>query len=160
MGSSAWSLCIRRPRESIWGAGRSALSGPPLWVGQRSGPWDPSGRDEGLSVMALSGPGLAVDGAVRLGFASKTDDSPEAAPKLLQDEALCHGLRLVGQLRLLRLLQQTVTRHLRHFLCYECVRQPREKFINIWVITGRPFYNTKITQRVLFKYSMRFLDSC
>ncbi len=80
-------------------------------------------RAGGLWVTAL-----AVDGTVCLGFASKTDDSPEAATKLLQNEAFCHGLRLVGEFGLLGLLQQTVTRRLGHFLCYECVWLPGKRF--------------------------------
>lgn len=74
----------------------------------------------GLSITAS--PGLAVNGTVRLGFAGKTDDSPQAAAELLQNEALGRGRSLVVELCLFDLLQQTVTRRLGHFLRDKCVR--------------------------------------
>lgn len=81
-------------------------------------------KQVGLSVTASPGLRLAVNGTVRLGFPGETDDSPEAAAELLQDEALGNGRRLVGELRLFGLLQQTVTRRFGHFLRDESVRQP------------------------------------
>lgn len=67
-------------------------------------------------------PGLAVDGGtVCFGFPCGADDPHEAASKLLQDHPLCLVLRLLGQLSLLRLFQQTLARCFSHLLRHERV---------------------------------------
>lgn len=67
---------------------------------------------------------LAADGAVRLGFSSRADDPAQTVTELLQDQSLCHRLRLVITLRLPRLLEETVTGRLGNLLRYERVWQP------------------------------------
>ncbi len=113
-------VCLLKAHESIWEPVKVPSVEPKSRFSNTLGPKRAGG---------LWGTNLAVDGTVQLGFASKTDDSPQAATKLLQNEAFCHGLRLVGEFGLLGLLQQTVTRRLGHFLCYECVWQPGKRFI-------------------------------
>lgn len=73
-------------------------------------------------------PGLAVDGGtVWFSFPCRTDYPHEAVSKLLQDHPLRLRLRLVSELGLFGLLQQTLARGLQHLLCHKRVRKPGGK---------------------------------